>query len=63
MKTISNQNPRQLNQKINALTKNRKPVNPSRNDTNPLFELAHISNFMDPKKIKLDQRTIPRKPW
>ncbi|HXL74146.1 MAG TPA: hypothetical protein VN963_11045 [bacterium] len=61
MKTVSNQNPKQLHQKINALTKDRKLANLSQNDTNPLFELAHIS--LDPKKIKLDQRTTPRKPW
>ncbi len=63
MKAFTNQNPRQPRQKANTLIKNRKPANLSRNETNPLFELANTIHFTDPKKIKSEQRTIPENPW
>ena len=61
MKTILIQNRKQLYKKIDDLTKNHKPANHYQNDTNPLFELADSSHFMDSKKIEWNRQPTPRK--
>jgi hypothetical protein len=59
MKTIASQT--RLRKKIAALSK---PAGlSSKSGVNPLFKLAHISHFMDSKKIQFDRRITPRKAW